>query len=176
MVATVRKESPETISRPPPQLCGSLWGSLYSGFVLWGLQGNLWGSTTGNLIVTENGRGASRPCILADQVPTCLAQLVPSSIFAHLQNQISGSLTSGTWHGSGLTNSGPQMSCFASPEAQTAELSQSHRLQNMTSSPSRSKSLLGKFWELPQTGPPSPTQAGELSHSSTCCGAWPRPI
>lgn len=42
-----------------PEYCGSLPGNAYLGFTPQGLQGNLQDSTTGNLIVTEKGGGAS---------------------------------------------------------------------------------------------------------------------
>ena len=42
----------------PPQNCGSFCGSPFSGLKSWGWQGNLWGSTTGDLTMTEKQGGA----------------------------------------------------------------------------------------------------------------------
>lgn len=70
--------------------CRSLPGGSHSGLTSWRTQGNLQGSTTGNVTVIEQGEGLSTTStwISANKVPTCRAQaVVPTCGFAHLQNQ-----------------------------------------------------------------------------------------
>lgn len=86
-----------------------------------------------------------------------------------------------TQQGAGLPDSGPHVS-FAGPggwsaHTQAEELSQPHLLWRMAPSPCipSPESLFGKIWELPEVGPPSPTQAGELSHNSHAAEYGPQP-
>lgn len=57
LVLPVGKENLEGTTSPP-QNGGSLCGSPFSDLTSWGWQGNLWGSTTGNLTMTEKQGGA----------------------------------------------------------------------------------------------------------------------
>ena len=128
-----REVSPEPLIPPVekrtwwallPQHCRSLCSSPYTDLTPRGLQGNLWGSTTGNLTVTEKGRvlTTTSTWILADWVHTCSAQVVIStSSFAHLQNQVGSTLwwrnSAGCW----LLNLNPLTRNFARPRAQFAQ-------------------------------------------------------
>ena len=90
--------------RPQPQHCGLLCGRPHCDLALQGLQGSLGvgvgRSTTGNLTVTEKlgGEELQEPALESWQtefspaVPKCL---IPTSGFAHLQNQVRGALWPG---------------------------------------------------------------------------------
>lgn len=83
----------------------------------------MWGLTTRNLIVTEKVMRLPTPGtrISADSVPTCSAQvIVPSSGFAHLQNQGAGAVRPEDSPGTGLPDLGPQTKGFAGPGAWSA--------------------------------------------------------
>lgn len=68
-----------------------LLGSLHSRLIPQGLQGNLWGFTTGNRIVMQKARGPFHNQHLANRVPTCSTQTaVPTGSFVHQQSWDTG--------------------------------------------------------------------------------------
>lgn len=89
LVPPMGKENPGETASTCTLLCGSLYWNPYFIGTPWGLQRNLWGSTTRNLTVMKKWGGlrTSNTQILAGQLHTCITQvIIPNSGFAHLQN------------------------------------------------------------------------------------------
>ena len=85
-----RKREPGETSNLP-QHCGWLYGSPSSDLTQWGSPGNLWAKSLGIWLWQRGGEGSATPStwILANRVPAYRVQvIVPTSSFAHLQNQV----------------------------------------------------------------------------------------
>lgn len=122
-VPLVGRESPGGITSSHPQHCGSLCGSSYSDLTPEGMQGNLWGSTSGNLTVRRRREGLAiiSTWILADRVHTFRAQaIIPSINFVHHQNTSGVHSDQRTQQGIDLPVSDPQIRSFVGPKAQFA--------------------------------------------------------
>ena len=117
-----RKREPGETSNLP-QHCGWLYGSPSSDLTQWGSPGNLWAKSLGIWLWQRGGEGSATPStwILANRVPAYRVQvIVPTSSFAHLQNQVRSHSDQETGRGKDLPDWDPQMRSFAGPGARFA--------------------------------------------------------
>lgn len=95
------KKAQEWQSATPPRIWVASWEPL-----LWslppGFHGNLWGSNTGNLTLTESREATNKQCSnFMDWISPCKVQVVvQTSSFAHLQNQVGWKIWPGNLVGS----------------------------------------------------------------------------
>ena len=137
------------------QHCGSLPGSPYSSLAPLGLQENVQGLTTGNLIATTSTQ------VLADRVPTCSTQAVvqPAALLIWRSN---------LWHSPTSEHSSVQVCLILVLKqsfltwnlvclCQLGELSHLCHLFNVASGCSQPENLIRKTWEASWSWTPQPT-------------------